>query len=331
MSQRRTVMRKFLVCVLILVVALSGFATGKSESQKTTYGYVMYQAVDVWNAYTMKGFKFAAQQKGVDVIVLDPEGNNEKSLSAVEDLITKKVAAIDYYPITPELAQSVIQKLNKAKIPVVIENMPPAAGPGAYVSAVYNGYDNMGYMVAKFLCQNYKGKKVFFVLGQPGMGITELYMEGFNKALKEFGGIDLVGTQPTNWTQDQALSVAQNVLQGGLQFDIIVANNEDMAKGVLKAVKEAGKFGKVLVMGGGGGGLPDGLDLVRSGDLIATTNTAPSLQGALAFKSLWQSTHGKTPPKQILLPITVITKDNIDKSVPWEADQKLIDFIGGLD
>jgi ABC-type sugar transport system substrate-binding protein len=186
-------------------------------------------------------------------------------------------------------------------------------------------------MVAKFLCQNYKGKKVFFVLGQPGMGITELYMEGFNRALNEFGGIELVGTQPTNWTQDQALSVAQNVLQGGLQFDIMVANNEDMAKGVLKAVKEAGKFGQILVMGGGGGGLPDGLDLVRSGDLIATTNTAPSLQGALAFKSLWQSMHGKTPPKQILLPITVITKDNIDKSVPWEADQKLIDFIGGLD
>jgi ABC-type sugar transport system substrate-binding protein len=113
-------MRKFIICVLILGVALFGFATGKSESQKTTYGYVMYQAVDVWNSYTMKGFKFAAQQKGVDVIVLDPEGNNEKSLSSVEDLITKKVTAVDYYPITPELAQSVIQKLNKAKIPVVI-------------------------------------------------------------------------------------------------------------------------------------------------------------------------------------------------------------------
>jgi len=327
-------MKRILTVFLAFLFVLPVFAGGKNEAQAEKhykFGYVAYQLIDVWNAYTIKGFKFAAQQKGVDVELIDPEGNQERSLAAVEDLITRKVDAVNYYPISPELAQTVIQKLNQAKIPVTIENMAPAPGPGVYVSAVYNGYDNMGYMVAKFLCQNYKGKKVYFVEGQRGMGIVELYMEGYNRALKEFGGIEMVGSQPTNWTQDQALSVAQNVLQSGTQIDIIVANNEDMAKGVLKAVKDAGKFGQILVMGGGGGGLPDGLELVRKGELIATTNTAPALQGALAFKSLWQALHGKTPEKKILLPITVITKDNIDKSVPWEADQKMIDFIGGLD
>ncbi len=327
-------MKRLCIGVLALVLVIPVFAGGKQEQKAEKhykFGYVAYGLVDVWNNYTSKGFKFAAQQKGVEVTLIDPEGNQERSLAAVEDLITKKVDAVDYFPISPELAQTVIQKLNKANIPVAIENMPPAPGPGNYVSAVYNGYDNMGYAVAKFLCQNFKGKRVFFVEGQRGMGIVELYMEGYNKALQEFGGIEMVGSQPTNWTQDSALSVAQNVLQSGLQFDIFVANNEDMAKGVLKAVKQAGKFGTILVMGGGGGGLPDGLDLVRKGELIATTNTAPALQGALAFKSLWQALHGKTPEKKVLLPITIITKDNIDKSIPWEADQKTIDFIGGLD
>jgi ribose transport system substrate-binding protein len=327
-------MKKLGVVFILFLIAFSVFAGGKKETameKKIVFGYVAYQLIDVWNAYTMKGFKYAAAKKGVEVIEIDPEGNQEKSLAAVEDLITRGVDGVDYYPITPELAQSVTQKLNKAEIPVVIENMPPAAGPGQHVAAVYNGYDNMGYMVGKFLCEEYPGKKVYFVEGQRGMGIVELYMEGFFKALDEFGTIELVGAQPTNWTQDQALSVAQNVLQSGAKFDIFVANNEDMAKGVLRAVKEAGKFGEILVMGGGGGGLPDGLELVKKGELVATTNTAPSLQGALAFKALWQYMHGKTPERNILLPITVITKDNIDKSVPWEPDDLLIEFIGGLD
>jgi ribose transport system substrate-binding protein len=327
-------MKKLTVAILLFLISCTIFAVGKAEGpaeEKVVFGYVAYQLIDVWNAYTMKGFKYAAAKKDVEVIEIDPEGNQEKSLAAVEDLITRGVDGIDYYPITPELAQSVIQKLNKADIPVVIENMPPAPGPGDYVSAVYNGYDNMGYKVAKFLCEEYPGKKVYFVEGQRGMGIVELYMEGFDKALKEFGTIELVGAQPTNWTQDQALSVAQNVLQSGVQFDIFVANNEDMAKGVLRAVKEAGKFGEILVMGGGGGGLPDGLELVKKGELIATTNTAPSLQGALAFKALWQHLNGKETEKEILLPITVITKDNLDESVPWEPDDMLIEFIGGLD
>jgi ribose transport system substrate-binding protein len=327
-------MKKALAVFAILLVAAVAFAGGGGEkggAKKYTFGYVAYQMIDVWNAYTLKGFQFAAEQKGVEVVTIDPEGNQERSLAAAEDLITRKVDAVDYYPISPELAQTVIQKFNKAKIPVVIENMMPASGPGDPVSVVFNGYDEMGSKVAEFLCKNYRGKKIYYVEGQRGMGIVELYMEGFNKTLKELGGIEVVGSQPTNWTQDEALKVAQNVLQSGVQFDIFVANNEDMAKGVLKAVKEAGKFGKILVMGGGGGGLPDGLELVRKGELIATTNTAPSLQGALAFKALWQKLHGKSPAKKILLPITVITKDNIDKSVPWEPDPKLIEFIGGLD
>jgi ribose transport system substrate-binding protein len=327
-------MKRALAIIAVLFIAAGAFAGGggtERAAKKYTFGYVAYQMIDVWNAYTLKGFQYAAQQKGVEVVTIDPEGNQERSLAAAEDLITRKVDAVDYYPISPELAQTVIQKFNKAKIPVVIENMMPAPGPGDPVSVVFNGYDEMGSKVAAFLCKNYRGKKIYYIEGQRGMGIVELYMEGFNKTLKELGGIEVVGSQPTNWTQDEALKVAQNVLQSGVQFDIFVANNEDMAKGVLKAVKEAGKFGKILVMGGGGGGLPDGLELVRKGELIATTNTAPSLQGALAFKALWQKLHGKTPQKKILLPITVITKDNIDKSVPWDPDPKLIDFIGGLD
>jgi ribose transport system substrate-binding protein len=303
-------MKRALAIIAVLFIAAGAFAGGggtERAAKKYTFGYVAYQMIDVWNAYTLKGFQYAAQQKGVEVVTIDPEGNQERSLAAAEDLITRKVDAVDYYPISPELAQTVIQKFNKAKIPVVIENMMPAPGPGDPVSVVFNGYDEMGSKVAAFLCKNYRGKKIYYIEGQRGMGIVELYMEGFNKTLKELGGIEVVGSQPTNWTQDEALKVAQNVLQSGVQF------------------------GKILVMGGGGGGLPDGLELVRKGELIATTNTAPSLQGALAFKALWQKLHGKTPQKKILLPITVITKDNIDKSVPWDPDPKLIDFIGGLD
>jgi ABC-type sugar transport system substrate-binding protein len=325
-------MKKIIVLCVVLLLSVGVLSFGTVEKavgqEKFVFGYVAYQMIDVWNAYTVKGFQYAAKAKDVEVIVLDPEGSQEKSLAAVEDLITRDVNAINYYPITPELARTVIQMLNKEKIPVAIENMAPAEGPGEPVSVVYNGYDNMGYMVAKFLCEKFPGKKIYFVEGQRGMGIVELYMEGFDRALEEFGTIEMVGAQPTNWTQDEAMSVAQNVLQSGLEFDIMVANNEDMAKGVLKAVKEADKFGEILVMGGGGGGLPDGLELVKKGELVATTNTAPSLQGALAFKSLWQAVNGETPEKNVLLPITIITKDNIDKSVAWEPDQTLLDSIG---
>ncbi len=41
------------------------------------------------------------------------------------------------------------------------------------------------------------------------------------------------------------MNVTQNAIQSGLEFDVIFANNEQMATGVINALKDAGLFGIV--------------------------------------------------------------------------------------
>jgi ABC-type sugar transport system substrate-binding protein len=55
---------------------------------------------------------------GVQTIVLDPEGQMEKAVAAMEDLINKKVDGISVYTITPELDVRLANMAKEAEIPV---------------------------------------------------------------------------------------------------------------------------------------------------------------------------------------------------------------------
>ncbi|MDK2896511.1 MAG: ribose transport system substrate-binding protein [Candidatus Atribacteria bacterium] len=334
MNRKITRNFSFLFLVALMVVGLVG-TTFTQEEKTYTFGNIAFSRTDVWNNYSILAFEYAARQKGIETIVLDPEGNLEKAVAAMEDLITKEVDGISVYTITPELDCTLAQMANEAGIPVTFENSLPAEDcRSSYISCVACQYDDIGYAAGKFISENYPGSKLFYVMGAPGMGITELYEEGLHRALEEYGTVELVSTQPTDWGAEQAMNVTQNAIQSGLEFDVIFANNEQMATGVINALKDAGLFGEIKIVATGGG--PDGLKMIEDGLLDATMSAPVSLQGLLTFKNLYQYVvKGEEPPKFIPLPIIPITKDNLDEAIPWEINDETyplaLEVIGGID
>jgi len=320
----------FVALVSILLVSVA-FA---EEDDKLTFGYIAFSRKDIWNNYSILAFEYAAKQKGVETIVLDPEGNLEKAVSSMEDLITKKVDGISVFTMTPELDVTMAEMANAAGIPITFENSLPAENTPNYISCVACQYDDIGYAAGKYINEAYPGSKLFYVMGAPGMGITELYEKGLHKALEEFGTVELVSTQPTDWGAEQAMNVTQNAIQSGLEFDVIFANNEQMATGVINALKDAGLFGKIKVVATGGG--PHGLEMIEKGELDATMSAPVSLQGLITFKNLYEFvTKGKQPEKFIPLPIIPISKDNLDEAISWEITdenyERALGYIGGIE
>jgi len=323
--------------VVLLVALFSLLVFGvvfAEENEKLTFGYIAFSRKDIWNNYSILAFEYAAKQKGIETIVLDPEGNLEKAVSSMEDLITKKVDGISVFTMTPELDVTMAEMSNAAGIPITFENSLPAENTPNYISCVASQYDDIGYAAGKYINEAYPGSKLFYVMGAPGMGITELYEQGLHKALDEFGKVELVSTQPTDWGAEQAMNVTQNAIQSGLEFDVIFANNEQMATGVINALKDAGLFGKVKVVATGGG--PHGLEMIEKGELDATMSAPVSLQGLITFKSLYEFiTKGKQPEKFIPLPIIPIFKENLAEAISWEITdenyERALNYIGGIE
>lgn len=323
------------VGLVVMVVFLWSMMAGVvfADDESLVFGNVTFSRKDIWTNYSILAFEYAARQKGVETIVLDPEGDLEKAMAAMEDLITRGVDGISVFTITPELSATMIDMANEAGIPVTIENSLPADWADGYISCVACQYDDIGYAAGKFVNEVYPGSRLFYVMGAPGMGITELYEEGLHRALEEYGTVELVSTQPTDWGAEQAMSVTQNAIQAGLEFDVIFANNEQMATGVVNALEDAGLLGEIPIIATGGG--PHGLELIEQGLLDATMSAPVSLQGLITFKNLYEYVkYGIEPQFFIPLPIIPVTQENLAEAIPWEVTdenyQRALDYIGGI-
>ncbi|MDD4079989.1 MAG: sugar ABC transporter substrate-binding protein [Eubacteriales bacterium] len=307
--------KKLLVTVLALVLALS--LTGAASA--LTYGYIAYQMSDIWNEYSAKAFQYAADQNGVDVVVLDSQNDIGKSVAAMESLIQQEVDGISIFPISPEQGAQLIKMANEAGIPIAVENIDVAgvANPEEYVAAVGCLYGDIGYAAIEWLSKNVEDAKVFYCAGAVGGGVFETYKVGVDKALEDFkDDIEMVGLMNADaWSTENGLNLTTNFINSGVEFNCIFANNDQIAQGCYQALQEAGLDIPVVSTGGS----PDAYKFLEDG-IEAANMTAPvSIQGVQTFKNLHEFvTENKVPdPKFQSLPVIPVAGDDLSAWIDW--------------
>jgi ABC-type sugar transport system substrate-binding protein len=66
----------------------------------------------------------------------------------------------------------------------------------------------------------------------------------------------------------------------------------------------------------GGNCLKDGIDAIKAGKLVSSVSQIPTLVGEKVADVADEILNGKTPPKNVLLPVELIDRANVAK---WEA------------
>jgi ABC-type sugar transport system substrate-binding protein len=84
--------------------------------------------------------------------------------------------------------------------------------------------------------------------------------------------------------------------------------------GALRAIKAARRAGSVLVAGFDG--IPEFVDLLKQGQIVASGMQQPYLMGVRSGEALLKHIKGEQVEKQILVPILIVTSKNIDQLLP---------------
>lgn len=320
-----------LTLVMILVVATLASACGGSsaaeEERPLRFGQIAHDRGIEWVNYGVMNFEYATIALGAEPVIMDAQNDMERVLSSMEDLLVAGVDAVSVYSFSPDLDARVAQMARDAGIPIVFENAIPAdhvQRDGVVVATYYD----IGYAVAEFIGYRYPGSRFVFIMGQPGMNITEPYVDGINDAIAGGVNAQMVATAPTTWTAETALNATQDILQSGLEFDVIFANNEQIALGVLSALREANLEGQIPIVATGGS--PLGIEMLRAGDLDATIGAPTSFMGMKAAQKLYTLVNGGTVDAITHVPLLPATIDNVDDIIPWEPGPRVIEAIGGL-
>ena len=308
---------KVLAAALLIVLGILSGCSGKAEEKasgtakgKLKIG-VLYQ--NLQNEYIVNlqdSIRKYAKSADVQLIESDGEGKAENQISQVENLINQKVDAIILNPADKDGSAPVVEQAVAANIPIitvlaVVSNEDKAT---AHV-----GSDDVeaGKIEMKHIADLLGGKgKIGIIHGPNGNSAEVNRTAGNEKVLKDFPNIKVAAEQTANWSREEALSLTENWLQSQ-KLDAIVAQNDEMALGAIKALSAAGKLKNIKVIGIDA--IPDALNSVKSGELSATVFQDVDAQGKMAIEVAKKAAKGEKVDKDNMIPFQLVTKENLDK------------------
>ena len=300
----------FVLSPIVVILALATAFSQRWDSGKPRIGLAVANLqADFFNQIKQSVTREAAK-RGVQVVVADAHGDAATQVNQIEDFVTKKVDAIIYIPAGATAAGVPVQDARKAHIPIIaVDRNPPNAPADTFIASnSVAGAKTLGEYVAK---QTGGQGEVGILQGQIGTTPEIDRNNGFDQALKENPGLQVVAKQPADWDQDKGFDVAQNMIQAHPEISVFFGRADAMALGAAQAVRVANVGHKVTIVGFDGDFA--GLRAVRDGKVDATMTQQTQRMGRMAVDNAKALMAGKRVPKQQLLPAFLTTKASAAK------------------
>jgi len=302
-------MKKLLTVLLVSVFAFS--SVDLFAQKKFTIGMTYQNLQNEFIVYIQQGARAKAAELGVTFIESDGQGKAENQISQVENFIARKVDAIILNPFDKEGCAPAVDKAVAAGIPLIVVN---AQVVNMDKANIYIGSDDIdaGKIEMQYIADLLKGKGNIVIIHGPNGHSAEVQRTIGNKEiLKKYPGITVLFEQTANWDRAQAMSLMENWLQTGKTINAVVAQNDEMALGAYKAIEAAGKQNSIPVIGIDA--IPDALQSVKNGKMVATVFQDAKGQGAGAVEFAVKILKGDNVPKSYFIPFVLVTKANLSK------------------
>ena len=257
---------------------------------------------------------YKAQGVQVDLIWKGPlrEDDREQQIQVVEGFTSQGVNGIVLAPLDSKALVRPVEEAKKAGIPTVI--MDSGLETDQIVSFAATDNRKGGQLAADRLGQILGGKgKVLMLRYLEGSASTNDREEGFLEEIKaKFPNIELISTdQYAGATRDSAKRTAENLLQRyGDQVNGIFASNEPATTGMLLALQDINKAGKVVFVGFDSS--PQFVDAMKNGQMQGIVVQNPFAIGELGVKAMVDSLLGKPVEKRIDTGVMMITPENMN-------------------
>src|SRR5437762_2461087 len=315
-------MRKAISSLLMLTTAAAfgcNRSMSKSAKKKLTIAVIPKgTSHEFWKSIHAGSIKAARELSSsgneVDLIWKGPlrEDDREQQIQVVEGFTSQGVDGIVLAPLDNRALVRSVEEAKSAGVPTVI--IDSALQSDSIVSFVATDNRRGGVLAADRLGELLAGKgKVILLRYAEGSASTTDREEGFLSEMKQkFPGIELISTdQYAGATRDTAKRSSENLLSRfGDDVQGIFTPNESATAGMLSALQDIGKAGKVMFVGFDASQIF--IDAMRANQLHGIVVQNPFNMGYLGVRTIVESLQGKSVEKRIDTGVNMITLDNLD-------------------
>ncbi|MBV9672615.1 MAG: substrate-binding domain-containing protein [Verrucomicrobia bacterium] len=299
----------------VIAFSLTFPLAGHAAPEKLKIVFSVPNMAFPWAAFTTKIAQATGKKLNADVLLQDGQGSSSTQSSDLRNAVNQGVDGIVIAPTDVKALVPAVNDVIRAKIPIVTIDRYVT---GTQQPVPHFGADNVagGVEQAKFVVEHFPaGAKIIMLTGEPGSSPAIDRAAGVHQTLKAAGDkYKIVADQTANFARAQGFTVTQNILTAlGNPPDAIIASNDDMALGAVKALAQAGiPKGKVMVLGFDA--LPEGLAAVRDGDMAATVEQLPAEQVETSMNAVVDFIRNKKPLESKKLTPVLITKHNLNQA-----------------
>jgi ribose transport system substrate-binding protein len=293
--------------------AAGGTSSGSASSGGKHYNMTLVAGVKGDEFYiTMNcGAQAAAKKLNVSLTFAGPDMFDPSQQTPVLNAVSARSPnAILIAPTDVQAMQAPIQQAAANSKIVLVDTT--LKDPSVAVSQVHSNNILGGVIAGQTLLKLIGNKgKVFVMNVKPGISTTDQRQQGFEQAVKGKSGVTYVGAQYDNDDPAQAASIVSAVLQRHPDLAGIFATNLFSAEGAATALQQAGKLGKVKIVGFDAG--PKQVADLQKGLTQALVAQEPAVIGADGVQQAVNALSGKPVTKVINTGYNVITKQNLPK------------------
>lgn len=304
--------------ILTTVGALTlGMSAGIAPAQeKPTFALIQINQQALFFTQMNEGAQKAADAAGANLVIFNANNDPAAQNNAIETYIQQKVNGLIVVAIDTNGIMPAVKAADAAGIPVVAIDAILPAGPQKAQIGVDNGGAGklIGEHFVKYVNDQMGGNAKLGIVGALNSTIQNVRQKGFEDVVKTASGVTMAGVVDGRNTQDAALAAAENLITANPDLSAIYATGEPALLGAVAAVESQGKQGQIKVVG---------WDLTASaikgidaGYVVGVIQQDPSGMGATAVDALTKIHSGGAVEKTIAVPVTIVTKDNVE---PYRA------------
>lgn len=243
------------------------------------------------------------------LITLDPELDVDKQNEQIYKFIDQKVDGIFINPIDFEQIEPALQAAKRANIPVIIIDAPVSDESLVNCTIVSDNYD-AGVQCAKDMMERLDSANIVLLKHTTAKSAKER-IEGFLSVIDNNEKYKVINEAECDGQLEIAMPKMQEIIEETPDIDVVMALNDPSALGALAALE---KNNKNDVMVYGIDGTPEIKALIgRNQMIVGTVAQSPIKKGQIAVENMYNILNGKKIEKNIIIPISLINKENLFK------------------
>ncbi|MFO1147483.1 MAG: TMAO reductase system protein TorT [Alsobacter sp.] len=296
---------------MLLATVCAGTLAGPAAAQERTIGVSVPNLASSFWISAVYGMEDEAKKAGAKLVKLNAGGdsNSSQQISQIQDLTQRKVDAMIVGATNGDAVKAVVERAADAGIPVVGISSPPSTGK--LVALVSADHYDMGKLQAECLSKAMGGKgNVAMMAGPAGQAWSDLRAKGFKDTLQKASpDVKVVAESRLGDNRNAALTTAEDWTQRFPDLNGVYAATDDMAAGVVSALKSAGKMPGVRVSASNYS--PTAQQMLKDGDLACTSIQKVVAQGRAAVQQALNAAGKKPVQKEVVVPALLVTRDNM--------------------